>query len=86
MFCVAGYSGLGWTHNAGATLDSGGANASATGLAAVTCFDDGSGEPDHLFAQVRDHSEPVEGLLLSIQLYKGAQAINSTDPISGDPD
>ena len=86
MLGAAGHTGLGWAHNAGATLDAQGTRLSATGLAAVTCFDDGSGEPEHLFAQVRDSSPPVDGLLLSLQLLKGNKAINSTDHISGDPD
>jgi len=86
MFAAAGHTETGWAHNAGATLDARSASVSATGLAAVTCFDDGSGEPHHLFAQIRDSSPPVEGLLLSIQLLKGNMATNSTDPISGDPD
>ena len=86
MLAATGHTGLGWAHNAGATLDARGNLVSATGLAVVTCFDDGSGEPHHLFAQIRDSSPPVDGLLLSLQLLKGNKAINSTDPISGDAD
>jgi len=86
MLGTVAHSGPVSAHNAGATLDARGNLVSATGLAAVTCFDDGSGEPHHLFAQIRDSSPPVAGLLLSIQLLKGNRAINSTDRISGDPD
>lgn len=86
LLAAAGHSSMCWAHNAGATLDARGNLVSATGLAQVTCFDDGSGEPHHLFTQIRDSSPPVDGLLLSIQLLKGNKAINSTDPISGDPD
>jgi hypothetical protein len=81
---AAGYPSAGLTHSAGATLDANGTTLSATGLAAIACFDDGSGEPHQLFAQIRDLSEPVDGLLLNVQLLKGNKATNSTDPISGD--
>lgn len=71
-------------HTAGATLGADGTSASATGLAAITCFDDGNGQPEGLFVQIKDLSPPVPGLLISVQLYKGTQAINITDTISGD--
>jgi hypothetical protein len=71
-------------HTAGATLGADGASASATGLAAVSCFDDGNGQPAGLFVQIKDLSSPVPGLLISVQLYKGTQATNITDTLSGD--
>ncbi|NOR68849.1 MAG: hypothetical protein GQ532_04000, partial [Methylomarinum sp.] len=73
-------------HSAGATLGADGTSASATALAAVTCFDDGNGVPEGLFTQIKDMSDPVPGLLINIQLYKGLQAISITDTVSGDAD
>ena len=80
------FSTAGFAHSAGATTDADGTNANATILAAISCFDDGNGEPAGLFAQVKDLSDPEEGLLISIQLYKGLQAISDTDTVSGDAD
>lgn len=71
-------------HTAGATLGADGTSASATGLADVTCFDDGNGQPAGLLVQIKDLSPPVPGLLISVQLYKGTQATNITDTVSGD--
>ncbi|MGR9053494.1 MAG: hypothetical protein ACU84J_12675 [Gammaproteobacteria bacterium] len=86
VVCAAlfGFTGSLQAHSGGAVLDAGGSNPSATALAEVSCFDDGNGEPAYLLAQVQDNSEPVDGLLLSLQLYKGVQATNITDPVSGD--
>ena len=75
-----------FAHSAGATTDAAGTNANATILAAITCFDDGNGEPEGLFAQIKDLSDPEPGLLISIQLYKGIQAASDTDTVSGDAD
>jgi len=75
-----------YAHSGGATLGEDGLNASATGLVRITCFDDGNGEPAKLTMRIIDHSEPVEGLLISAQLYKGLMATNVTDQISGDAD
>lgn len=85
MLFVSGlFSTAALAHSGGATLGADGTNASATALAAVTCFDDGNGEPVGLLAQIKDLSEPVPGLLLSLQLYKGIKATNITDTVSGD--
>lgn len=80
------FSTIGFAHSAGAITDAGGTNANATILAAITCFDDGNGEPEGLFAQIKDLSDPEPGLLISIQLYKGIQAASDTDAVSGDAD
>lgn len=80
------FSAISFGHSAGATLGADGISASATALAAVTCFDDGNGQPEGLFVQIKDLSEPVPGLLVNIQLYKGVQAISITDTVSGDAD
>ncbi len=84
FFSAILFSTLAHAHTAGATLGADGTNASATALAAITCFDDGNGEPAGLFIQIKDLSNPVPGLLISAQLYKGSQATNITDTISGD--
>ena len=88
VLCIASgvFSTNGFTHSAGAITDADGSNANATILAAIACFDDGNGEPAGLFAQVKDLSDPEEGLLISIQLYKGIKAVSDTDTVSGDAD
>ncbi|HIG64403.1 MAG TPA: hypothetical protein EYQ43_02300 [Methyloprofundus sp.] len=73
-------------HNGSATLNPLGGNPSATDLAHITCYDDGNGNPAKLRVQIKDQSEPVDGLLLSVQIYKGLKAISITDPVSGDAD
>lgn len=51
-----------------------------THMATVLC------EPgtDFLMAQIRDDTPPVPELKVNLQLVKGRQAGNTTDPISGD--
>ncbi|MDD5320862.1 MAG: hypothetical protein PHD43_09675 [Methylococcales bacterium] len=78
------YSGAALAHSGGGPIDSGSNNASATDLAAVTCFDDGNGAPAKLFGQIKDMSPPVPGLLLSFHIFKGQQMTTSTDTVSGD--
>ena len=84
LIASIGYSACSLSHTAGATLGADGVNASATALAAVSCFDDGNGQPEGLFAQIKDMSEPVPSLLINLQLYKGIQATSTTDTVSGD--
>jgi hypothetical protein len=84
ILVAVGYVGTALAHSGGATVDPGSNNASATDLAAVTCFDDGNGPPHYLFGQIKDLSQPVAGLLLSFQIYKGNQMTTITDTISGD--
>jgi len=86
LLACSTFSAISFGHSAGATLGADGTNASATALAAITCFDDGNGVPESLFTQIKDLSEPVPGLLINIQLYKGIQAISITDTVSGDAD
>ena len=86
LLASSAFSTIGFAHSAGAITDADGNNANSTILAAITCEDDGHGEPEGLFAQIKDLSEPVEGLLISIQLYKGLKATSDTDTISGDAD
>ena len=86
LIASSAFSTISFAHSAGATLGADGTNASATALAAITCFDDGNGEPEGLFVQIKDLSAPVPNLLISLQLYKGSQATNTTDLVSGDAD
>lgn len=71
-------------HTARAVLDPGGSRASFLGLARITCFDDGAGTPAQLYVRVRDNSPPVAGLLLTLQVLKGTQALGISDTNSGD--
>ncbi len=73
-------------HTARAMMDPLGIRATFTALARVTCFDDGNGPPAALQVRLRDNSPPVPGLLVSIQLLKGRQAISYTDTTPGDAD
>jgi hypothetical protein len=61
-----------------------GNSATFTGLARVTCFNDGNGPAAMLVARVRDNSEAIHGLMVNIQLVKGAAALSISDEISGD--
>ncbi len=71
-------------HTARAVLDPGGSRASFLGLARITCFDDGAGTPAQLYVRVRDNSPPVAGLLVTLQVLKGTQALGISDTNSGD--
>lgn len=84
LLIALGQADIALAHSGGGAIDSGGTNASATDLAAVTCYDDGNGTPHHLFGQVKDFSDPVPGLLVSFHIYKGQQMTTSTDTVSGD--
>ncbi len=84
LLIVAGYTGNALAHSWGSTLDQGGSNPSATNYVTVTCFDDGNGSPDHLVVQIEDQSAPVQGLLLSVQIFKDNKMTNTTDTVSSD--
>lgn len=84
ILASVGHGGIAMAHSGGGLLDPAGNNASATDLAAVTCFDDGNGAPHHLEAQIKDMSGPDAGQLLSFHIYKGQQMTTSTDTVSGD--
>lgn len=84
LLAALGQAGQALAHSAGAVIDAGGTNASATDLAEVICYDDGNGTPDRLYVQVQDTSAPVSGLLLSAQIFKDGQMTNTTDTVSGD--
>ncbi len=86
--CSVGYAGFTSAHDAGATLDADGTVRSFTGLAFVSCFDDGSGPPDNLIVSIRDNSQPVAGLMVNVQVVssRGNKASSITDTVSGDAD
>jgi hypothetical protein len=71
-------------HTTRATMDAAGGSATFTGLANVTCSNDGSGAPALLTARVRDNSPAVPGLLINLQILKDGSALSISDPVSGD--
>ena len=78
------YAAVNSAHNAGATLDPNSNVRSFTGMAFVTCFDDGNGPADNLIARVRDLSPAVPVLLVNLQIVKGNKSNSITDTVSGD--
>lgn len=84
IFVTAVHAELSSADGGGATMDAAGISSTFTGLATVTCKSDGSIATDYLIAQIRDHSPPVNGLLVNLQLLKGNKAISTTDNLSGD--
>ena len=73
-----------FAHSMRATMDPLGTRATFTGLGRVTCFDDGNGPAALLLARVRDNSESIHGLMISMQIVKDSAAISISDEISGD--
>lgn len=82
--CLLAYAAVSHAHTAGATLDSGNNTRSFTGVAFVTCIDDGNGPADNLIARIRDNSAPVPGLMVNLQIFKGNKSNTITDTVSGD--
>ncbi len=82
IFLLA-YAAGSHAHTAGATLDAGNNTRSFTGVAFVTCFDDGNGGADNLIARIRDRSGPVPGLMVNLQIFKGNKSNTITDTVSG---
>ena len=76
----------GYTHSAmaygiaGTTLDPAGNNASATDLAVASCPEG----THHFSAAVQDNSSPVNGLLVSVHIFKENKMTTATDSASGD--
>ncbi len=81
-----GYAAVSSAHTAGATLDPSNSIRNFTGMAFVTCFDDGNGPADNLIARIRDNSQPVPGLLVNLQIFKNNQSNSISDTVSGDAD
>ena len=79
-------SSLASGHSGTGTMDPEGNRESFTGLARISCFDDGNGAPEMLVARIRDSSAAVERLLVSVQILKGTRAISISDNVSGDAD
>ena len=76
-----GYGAIAQSYpSASGIMDATGTNANATELGKVTC--DPSSQ--YLAAEIQDQSAPVQGLLLSLHIYKGNQMTTATDPVSGD--
>lgn len=76
-----------YAHGAqGIVMDANGDSRTFTGVAFVTCFDDGNGPADNLIARIRDNSTPVPGLLVNLQLFKNNKAVSISDTVSGDAD
>jgi len=73
-------------HGGGAVLDSAGDSRTFTGVAFITCFDDGNGPAENLIARIRDNSPPVDGLLVNLHIFKGNKAVGISDTVSGDAD
>jgi hypothetical protein len=70
--------------SARATLDPAGNRATFTGMARITCFNDGNGNAASLVARIRDNSDSIHGLMVSLQLVKDRAALSISDEISGD--
>lgn len=73
-------------HDVAGPIDPTGDVPSFTAVALVTCFDDGNGPADYLMANIKDHpaNPPVEGMFVNLTLFKGDQAISTTDIVPGD--
>ncbi|MCC7136392.1 MAG: hypothetical protein IT528_08380 [Nitrosomonas sp.] len=79
-------TGVAQAHEVAGPIDPEGNVPSFTAVAAVACLDDGTGKANHLFATVRDDaSNPfVEGMQVTLTLFKGGRAISTTDTTQGD--
>lgn len=79
-------AGVAHTHDIAGPIDPTGNVPSFTAVAAVSCLDDGSGKADHLFANILDHptNPNVEGMQVTLTLFKGGHAISTTDTTQGD--
>lgn len=61
-----------------------GSNLKAVDYYQIQCFNDGTGDADHLAVQVKDTATPIAQPVISAQVTKGILAVNTTDPIDGD--
>jgi hypothetical protein len=71
-------------HGGSELMDPNGNVPGFTALTRVTCFDDGNGNAAYLMARVRDKSESMPGLRVTLHLLKGNRAANVTDTMPGD--
>lgn len=80
LLAVVGYNGSAMAYGiGGTTLDAGGSNAKAVGLASIDC-PPGS---DHFSAALQDNSPPMDGLLSSVQIFKEPSIATATVAASG---
>lgn len=68
-------------HDIAGPIDPAGNVASFTAVALVSCFDDGNGPADNLIANIIDLpvNPAVEGMFVTLTLFKGGAAISTTD-------
>lgn len=79
-----GYTQFSRADEGGAVMDPTGTVRNFTGFAKITCFDDGGGPADYLEANIIDKSDPVDKLLVNLQLIKDHRAVSISDTVSGD--
>lgn len=94
VLALVGYVSAASAHTAGAVLDPVGNNASATDMAVVYCYDDGSGAPYSLVTQISDETRSNPEVFVNTQIFvksidpftglDNSQLINATDPVPGD--
>lgn len=79
-------TGVVQAHEVSGPIDPEGNVPSFTAVAAVACLDDGTGKANHLFATILDApSNPfVEGMQVTLTIFKGGHAISTTDTTQGD--
>jgi len=78
---IAGYASMVSAHDmSNQTI---GAGAGKVDYFQVTCFNDGSGNAARL--DIQEHVDTAGPAILSLQVHKGLIAINTTDPVGGDP-
>ena len=79
-------TGIAQAHEVAGPIDPAGNAPSFTAVAGVTCFNDGNGKAGHLITSILDHpSNPfVEGMQVTLTLFKSGHAISTTDTTQGD--
>lgn len=85
-FLLFGHVAFVQAHGGGAVLDHDGISRTFTGVATVSCVNEGGVVTEKLVAKIRDNSPPVPGLLVNLHLFKGNKAVGISDTISGDAD
>lgn len=80
LLVAGGYADLASAHTQNGSL---GRSDTATDVYAVTCSNDGNGEPDRLIASVRDE-KPRRRPTVTVAVSKNDVSTNTTDPRDGD--
>lgn len=84
---LSSHTSLVYAHGAqGIVMDANGDSRTFTGVAFVTCNDDGNGPAENLIARIRDKSPAVPGLMVNLQIFKNNKAVSISDTVSGDAD